>query len=335
MTKKTTTLKRASRLIRSAHSPLLICHVAPDGDALGSLMGLAHALQRMGHRPIAACSEAVPHHFDFIPGVKGIVQEVGDPFDLVVSLDCSDLERLGHFPEMLHFGRCPLVNIDHHVTNVNFGDVNLVDPGASSTAEVVLRLLDAMDVPLDAELATCLLAGIVTDTRGFRTSNVTSRVMEAALRLMEAGASLPHITRHGLDRRPTVALRLWGAALSHLRHENGLVWTSIPLTMRRAVGYNGNGDAGLASLLISANGADVSAVFTECDDGRVEVGLRAAPGFDVTQVALRFGGGGHALAAGCDLPGPMVEARIKVLNALRLDVARQRQSHAQRNSQPR
>lgn len=322
------TLEQASQLILSAHHPLLICHVAPDGDAVGSLAGLTRALEQIGCRPIAASSDAVPLHFDFIPGTPAVVQEVSDPYDLVIALDCSDLRRLGHFPDTPNFGDRPLINIDHHVTNTHFGDANLVDPQASSTAEIVLRLLDYMDVSIGTDVATCLLTGIVTDTRGFRTSNVTVQVMKAALRLMKAGASLPYITHHGLDRRPTVAIRLWGAALSRLRLDQGVIWTSIPVSMRRAVGYRGDGDAGLASFLISAEDADVSAVFTEREDGHVEVGLRAVPGFDVSQVAVRFGGGGHALAAGCEIRGSLEETQARVLDALRTDLARQRESHA-------
>jgi phosphoesterase RecJ-like protein len=228
-----------------------------------------------------------------------------------------------------------LINIDHHVTNVGFGDVDLVDPCASSTAEVLLRLMEHLDVSLDETLATCLLVGIVTDTRGFRTSNVTPRVMETALRLMEAGASLPYVTQHGLDSRPMVAIHLWRAALSRLRSKDGVIWTSMPLEMRRGVGYQGNGDAGLVSFLLSAEEADVSVVFVEQGDGRVEVGMRAAPGFDVSQLALRFGGGGHALAAGFAISGPLETVEERVLDALQVDLARQRAGHAQRDSQHR
>lgn len=291
-------------------------------------MGLTHALQLMGHAPVAACSDPISSRFDYIPGADTIVQEVSNPFDLTISLDCSDRRRLGHFAERPGFDQRPLVNIDHHATSTNFGDVNLVDPRASSTSEVVLRLLEYMDVPIGAEIASCLLVGIVTDTRGFRTSNVTPEVMDAARRLMEAGASLPRIARYGLDHRPTVAIRLWGAALSGLQVEDGVIWTAIPAAMRRAVGYRGNGDAGLSSFLVSADEADVSAVFVERDDGRIEVGLRAVPGFDVAQLALQFGGGGHALAAGFNTAGPLDEAKERVMTALRVHVARQRESHA-------
>ena len=323
MTKKTT-LRQASQLIHRAHRPLLVCHVAPDGDALGSLTGLNRALQQMDRSPIAACEDPIPSRFDYIPGVEAVVRDVVAPFDLVVALDCSDLRRMGNFSELPHFNEHPLLNIDHHVTNVQFGDVNVVDARASSTAEVLLNLLDFMGVQLDDMLATSLLAGIVTDTRGFRTNNVTPRVLEAALRLTEAGASLSYVSQYGLDQRPMVAVRLWGDALSRLGFEDGIIWTSVPLAMRREIGYQGNGDAGLASFLVSADEADVSVVFVEQEDGSIDVGMRAVPGFNVAEFALRLGGGGHALAAGFGIDGPLEEARERVLDALQADVARQR-----------
>ena len=309
-------LKQASQLIQSAHCPLLICHVSPDGDAVGSMTGLGRGLRQMGLEPILACADPIPARFNYISDVEIVVQDVEDSFDLVISLDCSDRERIGRFTQMQAFDNVPLLNIDHHVTNLNFGDVNLVDARASSTAEVVLRLLEYMAAPLDVELATSLLTGIVTDTRGFRTSNVNIQVMEAALRLMKAGASLPHITQRGLDRRPTTAIRLWREALSSLHVKGRVVWATISLAMRKKAGYVGNGDAGLVSFLVSADDADVAAIFVEREDGHVEVGFRAVPGFDVAQVALQFGGGGHALAAGCKLSGPLEDVQAQILAAL-------------------
>lgn len=319
-------MKQASRLIRPARCPLLICHVAPDGDAIGSMTGLGRALRKMGLEPTMACSDPVPPRFNYIPSAKSIVPEVNTPFDLVISLDCSDLERLGHFPQMPAFDDVPLLNVDHHLTNLKFGVVNLVDHYASSTAEVVLRLLEYMMIPLDAELATCLLTGIVCDTRGFSTSNVTTQVVEAALRLMRAGASLPRIAHHNLNSRSTSAILLWRAALAQLQIEDRMIWTGIPKTMRYAAGSPDSSDAGLANFLVSADDADAAVVFVERDDGRIEVGLRAVPGFDVAQVALQFGGGGHALAAGCNVPGPLEQAQANVLAALRVSLSRQRRA---------
>ena len=321
------TLEAASRLLLSSRHPLLVCHIAPDGDAVGSLTGLGQALQGMGHAPVMVCSDPLPAALRFIPGAALVAQQAEGPFDLVVALDCSDRERLGNLAQAEGLAGLPLLNVDHHITNLQFGTVNLVDAEASSTAEVVLRLLDYIGAPLSTDVATSLLVGIVSDTRGFRTSNVTVEVFEAALRLMRLGASLPAIAQQALDRRPSSALRLWGAALSGLRVEDRLAWISIPLEMRRAAGYLGNGDAGLVSFLISADEVDLAAVFVEREDGCIEVGLRAVPGFDVAQIALRLGGGGHALAAGCLLPGPLAEAQSRVCTALREELERRRQSH--------
>jgi len=322
--------EEARQLIRSAQYPLLTCHISPDGDAVGSLVALGRALRQIGQEPLLLCEDPIPSSFDYIPGVEEIVREVDEPdgvsCDLVIYLDCSDRSRGGRFPQAPAFEDVPLLNIDHHMTNLNFGDVNLVDPQASSTAQIVLRLLEHAGIPLDVEIATALLVGIVADTRGFRTNNVTAQVMAAALRLMEAGASLPYVAYNSLDRHPTSAIRLWGAALSNLRVEGGVAWAAITLAMRRAAGHEGNGDAGLVSFLVGAEDADVAAVFTEREEGRIEVGLRAVPGFDVARVALRFGGGGHALAAGCDLPGPLEEAQTCLLEALQAELARQRQA---------
>lgn len=317
-------LEQAHRLIKSAQRPLLICHISPDGDGVGSMVGLGRGLRQIGLVPTLACSDPIPHTLSFIPDTDKIVSEVDTPFDLVIALDSSDMERLGRAPKLPRFTDVPLLNIDHHKTNLNFGDVNLVDSRASSTAEIVLRLLEALAAPLDVDTATALLAGIVADTRGFRTNNVTPQVMEAALRLMRAGASLPYVALHALDSRPTAAIRLWGVALSQLQVEDRVAWTNIPLATRHETGYTGNGDASLVNFLISAEDADAAAVFVECDDRRVEVGLRAKPGFDVAQVALQFGGGGHALAAGCTLPGPLEEARVHLLTALKASLTKQR-----------
>ncbi len=321
---KKTSLRQASQLIQAAHRPLLVCHISPDGDAVGSLTGLGWALRQAGLRPLLACSDPIPPPFDYIPGVETIVQEVKAPFDLVVSVDCADLERLGRVPQLPGFDSCPLINIDHHITNSGFGTVNLVDADASSTAEIVLRLLDTLGISLGKEAATCLLAGIVSDTQGFRTENTTVEVMEMAVRLMKAGAPLPLIAHHALDRRSTAALRLWGAALAQMHIEDRLAWTGISQAARRAVGCAGNGDSKLANFLITAEDVDAVAVLAEREDGRIEVSLRAAPGFDVAQVALQLGGGGHTLAAGCTIPGPLEEAQAQVLAALQADIARQR-----------
>jgi phosphoesterase RecJ-like protein len=152
--------------------------------------------------------------------------------------------------------------------------------------------------------------------------------MKAATRLMEAGASLPGIAQRALDHRSTAAIRLWAAALGDIHIDGAVIWTSIALTERREAGYRGNGNAGLPNFLLSADSADVSVVFAEREDGSVDVSMRAEPGFDIAEVALAFDGGGHALAAGCRLPGPLEEAEESLLSALQASLNRQRRNYA-------
>jgi len=259
---------------------------------------------------------------------------VSGPFDLAILVDCSELARCACGDRAPALDAVPLINIDHHVTNSGYGTVAIVDPSASSTAEVVLRLLEHMATPLDAQTATCLLTGIVTDTRGFRTSNVSIQTMEVAVELMRAGAHLSTITQEALDRRSIGALRLWGAALSSVQVDARVVWATIPLATSRAVGLAGAGDAGLVSYLAGVEGTDGAAVFVEQERNTIEVGLRASPGFDVSLVALQFGGGGHALAAGCAQQGPLDDVVRRVLFVLQTELARQRENGAGRNTQP-
>ncbi|NLE46244.1 MAG: bifunctional oligoribonuclease/PAP phosphatase NrnA [Chloroflexi bacterium] len=320
-TTKTATLTESSEHILRARQPLLICHSAPDGDAIGSTTGLARALRQSGRSPILACVDPVPTEYLFLAEVESFLSVVDMPFDLVITLDCSDLSRAGRLTETPGFDTVPLINIDHHITNLHFGDINLVSVEAASTAEVVLALLDAMHLPVDVGTANCLLTGILTDTRGLRTSNVTIEVVESALRLMKTGASLTTIIQNTLERRSTAALRLWGAALSRMKLDHGIIWATIPAQVRRAVHYSGNGDAGLASFLLSSDQANIAAVLVERDDQYVEVGFRAVPGHDVAAVALELGGGGHTLAAGCTVPGPLEDAEARVINLLKSSLA--------------
>jgi phosphoesterase RecJ-like protein len=310
------------RFIRDARRVMVITHVSPDGDAIGSLLGLGWALRRLGKEHTLACADPVPKRFTYLPGSEAIVTGPGPvlsgsgEYDLVISLDCADLQRLGAaYDESL--AGLPLVNIDHHVTNTHFGTVNWTDTGVASAGEMVLELVESLGVPLDADIALCLLNGIVTDTRGFRIPNTPLRTMRAALTLMEAGAQLPEVTDHVFNRRPFSDVCLWAKALGGLRLDGRIIWSQITRTMRQECAFSENGDAGLVNFLGTTDEADVAIVFIEKDDGRVKVEMRSVPGVDVSAVALNLGGGGHPQAAGCTLDSDLDEARERVLRAVK------------------
>ncbi len=319
------TLTEIASLLRRSRRVLALSHVAPDGDAIGSLLGfgwvLAAAWRAAGAAAdrvfVPACADPVPAQLRWLPGSHEIVSEAPPgPWDVVVGLDASDAPRLGRVFQPAGYGSAPVVILDHHITNLQFGALNYVDPSAVATAQIVVDLADALAVPIGPEAATCLLTGLVTDTLGFRTANVTPAVLAVAMRLMEAGASLSEVTGRTLNYRPFSVLRLWGLALADVRLEHGVAWAVITHEMRQRVAAPANGDGGLVSQLINAPEAAIAAVFVEKPDGQVEIGFRSRPGYDVSQVALSLGGGGHPQAAGCTIPGPLEDAQRRVLPLL-------------------
>ncbi|GBD10149.1 Bifunctional oligoribonuclease and PAP phosphatase NrnA [Candidatus Thermoflexus japonica] len=307
--------EQARQILKEARRIAVATHVSPDADAISSAIGMVQILRRLGKTAEAFCDDDLPARLKALPHAGEIARIARGSFDLLVSLDASDPGRLGKaFSEIQGV---PLLNIDHHITNTRFGTINWIDPSAVATSEMVLWLAEDLGITLDAELASILLAGIVGDTMGLRTANVSARVMHEVTRLMEAGASLPALVDALFNRRPLAAIRLFGQALAEARMEDGVIWTVITREMRAASGLTHANDLSLSSFLIGAEEARIAAVFTERDDGKVEVSMRARPGYDVARVALAFGGGGHPPAAGCLLPGPLEEAIPPILRALK------------------
>ncbi len=306
--------------LQSARRPLLIAHVSPDGDAIGSLTAMGYLLYRMGKDPILACQDKAPNAFNYLPFYDRIVQNVDDAnADLVIALDSSDPSRMGDIYDEAQFADLPLMVVDHHITNVYFGDVNWVEPTCCSTAEMVFHLTRALHEPLDETLATALLTGIVTDTRGFRTSNVTPAVMHITGQLMDAGAPLTTITERTLDTRSMSLIKLWGRALDTVELADGVISAINSLEMRQDLGGIIRAE-GLVSFILGAENAKIAAVFTEMPDGKVECSLRARPGYDVARIAFEMGGGGHPPAAGCTTDGDLPGVRRKVIAMLQEEV---------------
>jgi len=312
---QTRTLSDIRHLLEQVQRVLIISHIMPDGDTLGSALGLAWALRARGIEARLSCADEVPPDFWFLPGVTDYAARTLTDEQAVLIVDSSDLERIGSIYGEAAFARVPVVNIDHHVTNLLYANINLVLPKAS-TAELILDLVTFLQVPLDLRIATCLLTGVVTDTRGFRTSNVTADTLRAAVRLVEAGASLSEISDAVFNHRSLDTLRLWGPALTNVQRRGGIVWSEISQDMLREAGVDISAAGGLVNFLSSFHEAQVAIVFRELEDGRVDVSMRAVPTLDVSQVALAFGGGGHPQAAGCTVVGALSDVRERIITAL-------------------
>lgn len=303
---------RIADLFSAAQTVGVVSHIRPDGDAVGSLLGLGLALRAAGKTVQTVLTDGVPPNLRHLPGAGEVVKRLSGQVDLAVVVDCSDLPRTGG---ALGSREVDLV-IDHHVTNLEFGKVNLVDPDEVATCAILALRMPQWGLKIDTDVATDLLTGLIADTIGFRTSNMNSQALRLAADLMDTGANLSDLYRRALVQKSYEAARYWGKGLDRLVREGGLVWTSLTLDDRRAVSYHGNDDADLVNVLSSIDG-DVAVVFIEQHGGKVKVSWRSRPGIDVSNLALRFGGGGHPAAAGVEMQGDIEEVKNRVLTATR------------------
>jgi phosphoesterase RecJ-like protein len=314
-------LAEAEAAIAAADSILLVTHIHPDGDAIGSLLGLTNALAARGKAVTAAVDEGTPDYLNFLPGADRVLAKPeGGPWSLLISLDASDEERTGEWGTYGRAHSRTVINVDHHPTNTGFGSIYLVDPGAVSTTEILFHWLTAVAAPLTTAVAVPLLTGLVTDTMGFSTSNVTARTLAIAQRLVEAGASLAEITARTLNSNPYATVVLWSRALQTVSLEGGVIAASISQADFQSVGLTEPSDSGLVSFLNTVNESQIAVTFRETSDGSVSISMRCKPGYDVSAVATALGGGGHRQAAGATIPGPLDAARERVLPLLRAAV---------------
>jgi bifunctional oligoribonuclease and PAP phosphatase NrnA len=311
-----TDLAAARNRLAAANRLLLITHVAPDGDAIGSVLGMGLALRAAGKTVVFACADALPDVFRFLPASNELTANPQGSFDCVVVLDVSDPARMGSVGAQLD--RTPDIVFDHHLTNPGFGHLNFIDVQAASTAELLTELLPALSLPLTADVAQCLLTGLVNDTLGFRTSNTTPKTLALAQTLMLAGGVLHQVYDLSMFKRSYTAVRLWAEGLGRMQMKHRIVWAKLPLEARQASNFQGTGDADLINVLTSVREADIALIFVERTDGKVKISWRSVAGINVAGVAAQFGGGGHAQAAGAEVAGSMEEVEARVLAATRL-----------------
>jgi phosphoesterase RecJ-like protein len=301
---------------------MTVCHENPEADALGSALGVALALEAKGARVSPVCADPVPAMYDFMPQIERFRTTLDpdlDP-DLIVVCDCGDLERTGAVlrENAELFGRVPIVDIDHHISNPRFGAVDWVDAEAAATCEQITLLLPHLDVALDAvggDIAQDLMAGLVIDTANFQHPNTTPRTLRVASELRAAGAQLPEISRRIYRTKPNAQLQLFGRVLSRLEasSDGRLVWSVLVPGDFRATGATAQMSEGLIDLLAQSETAEVAILFK--DQGvRSRISVRTRDGgVDATQLTGAFGGGGHARAAGATLEQRIEDAQAAVL----------------------
>jgi bifunctional oligoribonuclease and PAP phosphatase NrnA len=295
--------------IKISDNFLIVSHVRPDADAAGSVLGLGLALMNIGKNVQMVLQDGA-ENFNYLPGSQWVTRKPSGEMDMIIIVDCSDPDRVGDV--LLDYGRPDLV-VDHHKTNLQFGEYNIVEPGQVATAAILYDHMPLWGLTFDQQVATCLLSGIVGDTIGFRTPNVDSAVMYKSGALMALGADLAMIYREELVQKSFEAVRYWGAGLSRLQQENNLVWTSLTLADRQEIGYAANDDADLVNILSSVRDTEIALIFVEQPQNKVKISWRAKPGMDISGIAFKFGGGGHAAAAGADVEGDLENIKERVI----------------------
>ncbi len=314
--------REIDEMVAEAATILCVSHVGPDGDAVGSLLGMYWILRALGKSADTALQDQIPESLAALPGALAVLPpaRVADHYDLIICLDASSPDRMGRVYRHDSHGDIPVLVIDHHVTNTYFGTANWVEPNCAATCQMLVYLAQAWSVPLTGEIAECLLTGIVTDTLCFRTSGTDANVMAVATLLMEGGANLADITAQTLNRRKYSSMRLLAMVLPDVQFQNHVIWATISQEQLELSNHRVEDDLQLNSMLISTEGADMSAVFTEkqADDGSpaVECSFRAKPGFDVSALAYKLGGGGHPPASGCTIPGSPADVAAQVVPML-------------------
>jgi phosphoesterase RecJ-like protein len=312
--------------LEKADTVLVITHVDPDGDAIGSLTAVGQALEQLGKRVTLACEDSVPVRFRGLPLADRVTKspDTHTPYDLLVAVDCGDEMRMGRPFFALPEPKPSIVNIDHHITNTRFGSFNLIEPDASSTCEMLYGLFVELDVTITEGIAESLLTGIITDTISFRTSNVSANTLRTAADLVEAGAEMAPLALRSLILKPHSTALVWQVGLKNMQLADGLLWTTVPAADMRHAGLEGSpSSSGLVNFLSDIEDVKMGCVLSEMPDGSVRVGLRCHEPYNVAEVALQFDGGGHALAAGCTMDGPLEEAEAQIVAACQDAIRRQ------------
>jgi len=309
-------LPAIAEALLGAHRVLLVSHVSPDGDTIGSTLAIYWALKSLDTSVRLACDDRVPQEAAFLPGASEYTSLPHDGEDVVLAVDASDLRRVGDIVANIDLNAVTFAQIDHHTTNQGFASLNYVRH-TSATAELALELVRLLGVPLDERIATCLLTGLVSDTRGFRTSSTTADSLSAARDLVMAGADLGLVSDALFNHVSAAARKLWTAALATQHLDDGILWVDLPRTLLDSLGEGDPDTRGLIGLLISFDEARIAVMFRELPEGGVDVSLRSRSGINVADVALALGGGGHPQAAGCQLSCSLAEAHSLVMAALR------------------
>lgn len=319
-TQKITDVETIINLFHKVNNILILPHIIPDGDTIGSSIALYLVLKEMGKSPCILVSEDVPYNIKFLLHKDILCKSIDKDFslDLVVSVDCSDVERLGDRGSYIDKAKYSL-NIDHHVTNSYFADYNFVDPKAAATGEIMYFIINALGDFLTKDIATCLYTAISTDTGSFKYDNTTSKTHKIASELLEKNIDLNLINTEIYQNKPVYKVKLLTEVLKTLEFycENKVAVLYITKDMIERNSAKPEDSEGFIEYARDIEGVDVGIFLKEMNKGQIRVGFRAKYDVDVSKIAKAFGGGGHKKASGCTIYDSMENAKKMIIDIIK------------------
>lgn len=311
------TLKNIIQEIKNSKKSLVLSHQNPDGDTLGSNLALGALLKKLGHVVDHVICDPVPEIYKFLP-FSELVKSPDDKtlqknYDLVFSLDCGSLKRLGKAKDFWLKAKTT-INIDHHISNERFGKINWIEAEATSTGQMVYWLGKDLNIKITKEIATLLYTTLLTDTGCFANSNTNAEALSWGAELISLGADHENVYRKAFLERPFKSVKIFGIALNNLNliEGNKIVWTYVSKDVMDSLSATGEDTEDVADFMMRTKGAKVGVFFRE-DSNETKVSLRSVTDFDVSKIAVSMGGGGHKRAAGINIKSPLGEVKDLVL----------------------
>ena len=303
--------------INKAQTIAILTHENPDGDAIGSALGLYNALKQMGKNPDVIIPE-YPRIFEFLPNVCEIKKESNvEKYDLAISVDCATVKMLNGFSKYFENAKFK-ISIDHHGTNTMYADINFVNPDAPACSQIILVILEQLNVEITKEIGTCILTGIITDTGGFKYQGVTAETFEFVAWLLNKGVNVSDVYRRVLQVRTKANFELNRIATNRIEFlEDGKVaYTYITKEDEENVGSESGDHEGIVEVGRDVDGVEVSIFIRQTEKG-CKISLRSNEYVNVSDVCLMFGGGGHPKAAGALMQGSIEQVKERILYQIR------------------
>lgn len=312
-------LIQAVDFIKNNDDFLIVSHVHPDGDTISSSLAIALILKRLGKSYSLINENHIPDKFNFLPDINSIslISNNERKFSYIITVDVADFSRAGQINQLLN-SEYHLLNIDHHPTNDNFGEVNLVSSSAAATVEVIYDLINKMKLSIDQDLATCIYTGLLTDTGGFRYSNTSSKVFRIAAELIEYDISPSKITQAALETISLDHINILKVALNSIEFDESGLISWIVLDLSEITREIDNEDTeGIINYARNITGVEVGILFKKLNANTIKVSLRSNNVIDVGAIAKSFGGGGHTRAAGYTYNGALEDAKLELFTKIK------------------